>query len=115
MKRKIIVVLAVALVVAAISVSAVFATDNGEQGKTGVIQSMFDAMRSWSQQAQDRGEITKEEAQQWDSHFKGMEKFHKENGLAGHCGGTNSGKGENQNHMPGYRNGMMGRPSGDGL
>lgn len=109
MKRKITVILAVILVITAISASAVFAKDNGAQGEKSALNSMFDAMRNWSQQAQEKGEITEEEAKKWGKHFEDMEKFHEKNGFAGHCGGLNNGGGnaENQNYMPSNRNSMM--------
>lgn len=117
MKRKIVVIMALVLTVTAISASAAFANGNEGQGETGAIKSMFDAMRSWSQRLQENGEITKEEAKEWDKHFKDMEKYHEENGINGHCGGQNNGNEgvENQNYMPGYRNGMMGSFSGNSL
>ncbi|AUS97396.1 hypothetical protein CDQ84_15785 [Clostridium thermosuccinogenes] len=115
MKRKIMGILTVVLVVAALSTSAVFAKDNGDQREKSAINSMFDAMRNWSQQAQERGEITEEEAKEWEKHFEDMKKFHESNGFGGHCGGFNndSGNAENQNYLP--RNSMMRRFSSNSI
>lgn len=107
MKKKIAIVLTLALVVTAISVSSVFAKDiEVDQGEKQAIKSMFDAMRSWSQQAQDSGEITKEEAKEWDKHFKDMEKFHEEDGFGGMMGSGTYGGGMMGNGN--YGSGMMG-------
>lgn len=86
MKRKIAVILTLVLVVTAITASAVFAKENVEPAEKAAIKSMFDAMRSWAQQAQDNGDITKEEAKEWENHFKDMEKFHEKNGFGGMMG-----------------------------
>lgn len=116
MKRKITLILSLVLIVTAIGATTVLADGNGAQGEKSAIESMFDAMRSWSQQAQEKGEITGEEAKKLDDHFKDMEKYHEESGL-GHCGGSDNDNGdmENQNYKPGYGSGMMRNLSGNSL
>ncbi|MEZ0536846.1 hypothetical protein ACAG39_06280 [Caldicellulosiruptoraceae bacterium PP1] len=113
MKRKIMIILAVAIAITSISAFVVFAKDNREQGDKSAIRSMFDAMRSWIQQAQDNGKITKEETNEWNKHLNDMEKYHEKNGFEGHCGGTNNREGENQSYMPGYGSDMMANFSGN--
>jgi hypothetical protein len=121
MKKKFTVVLAIVLIVSAISATVVFASDNGGKDEKSIISSMFDAMRNWSQQALAKGEITKDQANSLDQHFNSMEKYHEQNGL-GACGGTNNatgngtsngpdnsdGNSDKQSYTPGYRGGMMG-------
>jgi len=82
MKRKITIILAVVLMITALTATTVFASgDRGEE----TFNSMFDAMRRWSQETLASGEITEEEAERWERHFEYMEKFHRENGFGGHC------------------------------
>lgn len=72
------------MVFTAMSVTAVFASDNLNDRSN--IKSMFDSMRDWARQAQSTGEISEQEAKEWNSHFEVMEKYHEKNGFAGHCG-----------------------------
>ena len=65
-----------------------FAKEN-DVGKRSSIDSMFDAMRNWKQQAQENDEITEEEARKWEKHFEDMKRHHERNGFKGHCGGFN--------------------------
>lgn len=86
--KKVLIVLTAALILTAISATGAFAENVIGPDEKSEIKSMFDSMRSWAQQAEENGEITKDEAKEWDKHFKSMEKYHKQNGFSEHCGGA---------------------------
>lgn len=88
MKKKIITLLALVLLVIAVSTVAVFASADDKQGENSTTNHMFDDMRSYGQQAHEKCEITEEKVKKLDdTHFIDMEKHHEENGT-GHCGGS---------------------------
>ena len=86
MKRKIAVFFTVFALIAAVGASAVFAADGNNSNLTN-LKLKFDYMRDWTKDATEKGQITPEEAEQWNEHFAEMEKFHEENGFLGYCGG----------------------------
>jgi hypothetical protein len=86
MKKKFAIVITAVLLVAAVSAPAVFAAEDNNSKVTERFESMFDSMRNWAKDAQERGQITQEEAERWNKHFDDMEEFHQENGFSGHCG-----------------------------
>ncbi len=90
MKKKIAVIISLVLLVSIVGASSVFALDNKNTDDNGFLKSMFDNMKSWVQQALDKGQITKDQADNWGEHINDMQKYHEENG-AGHCGNNNNG------------------------
>lgn len=112
MKRKFIVLMAVFMLVVTVSVPIAFAGEENNSKSTDYFKSMFDSMRNWIKDAQEKGQITEEEAEGWEEHFDYMEKFHDKNGFSGHCGSYGGGgtvpNGQSQSYNPGPRGGMMG-------
>jgi hypothetical protein len=122
MKKKFVAVVALAMLVLAISAPIAFAQDNNKSDSSRVAGTMFDYRKDWVQKAIQNGDITKEEAQQWEEHFNAMEKYHEEYGYGRGCGryfnndtGSTNGTDNNQagsqyygRGMRGYGRGMMG-------
>ena len=103
MRKKIIAFVTALFIISVIAVPLVYAAENSTtKDKTFDFKSMFDTKRDQINNALEKGEITKEEAQKWLEHIDSMQKFHETNGI-GLCHGQNGGM------MGGRGTGMMGK------
>ncbi|MBZ4646633.1 MAG: hypothetical protein PWR27_175 [Petroclostridium sp.] len=110
MKKKITVLITTLLLITAIAVPVALAADEKDSKASDFFNSMFDFHRKWVDKAVEKGDITEDEAKQWNEHFDYMQKFHEENGFGGQCGGVGGpGNGPaNQSYRSQFNRGMMG-------
>lgn len=109
MSRKIAVIISISLLVVVIGAAVVFAAEQNNSKSADFIKSMFDFMRDQTNNAQKEGQITQEEAEEWNRHLDDMEKYHEENGFSQHCGDFEGKTSipDNQNYSPRSGMGMM--------
>lgn len=99
------IVLITALVfVIIVAVPSVFAASSEDSN---FFDSMFDFHKKWIERSVQNGDITEEEADQWNEHFNEMEEYHEENGFSEHCGGFGD-ETENESYRSEFGSGMMG-------
>ncbi|WHH60151.1 DUF2680 domain-containing protein [Petroclostridium sp. X23] len=114
MKKKIAVFVTSLVLITAIAIPTALAAAPEDSKTSKFFESMFDFHRKWVEKSVEKGEITEEEAEQWNEHFDAMEKYHEENGFEDHCGGA-AGPGNgpgNQSFRSQFNNGMMGGSGG---
>lgn len=109
MKKRIAVFITTLVLITSIAIPIALAAENEGSKTTKFFESMFDFHRKWIEKALEKGEITEEEAEQWNEHFGIMEKYHAENGFGGHCSGAvGPGNGTyNQSYRSYFGGGMM--------
>ncbi|WHH59971.1 DUF2680 domain-containing protein [Petroclostridium sp. X23] len=114
MKKKIAVFVTSLVLIAAIAIPTALAATPEDSKTSKFFESMFDFHRKWVDKSVKNGEITEEEAQNYNEHFDTMEKYHDENGFEDHCGGA-AGPGNgpnNQSFRSQFNGGMMGSSGG---
>lgn len=85
MKRKFAALMTVFVLVLVMSVPTVFAAEENSLKSVDYFESMFDFMRNWIKDAQEKDQISKEETKEWEKHFNYIEKLHEKNGFSRHC------------------------------
>ncbi|MGE4283422.1 MAG: DUF2680 domain-containing protein [Clostridia bacterium] len=114
MKKKSVVFITSLVLIAAIAIPAAFAAAPEDSKTSKFFESMFDFHRKWVDKSVEKGEITEQQAQQYNEHFDAMEEYHEENGFEDHCGGA-AGPGNganNQSFRSQFNGGMMGSNGG---
>lgn len=109
MKKRYEIIAVIGILVVALTASAVFGAVNGNKEKEQdqqFINQMFDSHQQWLDQAQKDGQVTPEQAKDWQEHFNYMRDFHGKNGFVSM--GSMMNGGNMMSGMMGVNGGMMG-------